>query len=1093
MSEQCIVRTRRLRVEQLEERRVLAAFTVTNLLDGPVTAAGDLPGSLRQAVFDANATPGADEIAFPGLSGTITLTEGELLVTESVDFHGPGAELVTISGGGSSRVLNIDDGDTGVNQTVSVIGLTLTDGDTTGLGFDAQGGAVLSRESFVLAESVVRGNFAERDGGGLFVRPDAVGGSIVVRESILSGNRTDWGGGGAYFEVAPQGSLTIENSTFAYNEATLQVTVDGGGALIEASGDSTTLISSSSFLHNSAVNGGGGGLSIDQVANASVEVLQSTISGNSARTGAGIDVFGFQATEPIVVRHSTVSENSTVGTSGTVEGGGIRVFLVDLDLDHSIVAGNIDDKSNEPDISTAFAASSVTASFSLIGDNSGTNLSEAPLGLPDAAGNLIGDPSGSGVIDPLLGPLADFGGPGKVYLPQAGSPAVDAGDPAIATPPANDQRGAPFARVVDSDAVAGALIDIGATERQAFTASATLLVDSTEDRVDGDYSPGNLSLREAVGLANADANTLQIIEFSPALDGATLQQSLGTLVITDTVEVRGLGMDRLTVDGQGLAQVFRLDDGDDSVQLEITIEDLAVTGGRSTEEGVSVDDAAGIASFEQGRLRRLHVYGNHGVGAAGGIISNADGVATELVDSLIENNSSNNGAGGVALNAQNGGSLVLRGTTVHGNTAAASAGGAVVLAQSTGSALVEDSLFTGNTSANSLGGGLLGATVNDGSLTVRRSRISGNTAAAGGGAYLFANYGGSISASELEVSGNTTATPFPCFFRGGGGLQISSGMNATVIVENSTVSGNSSAGAGGGINVLAFEGAVISRQLTVSDNEAEGDGGGLHSVAIGAGLSAIQLSTITDNRANASGGGARGGGVFTLGGELSLDNTIVAGNSAQAVSDDAGADPAGFQGNVGVITAGDSLIGENAGSGLTESQTPDADGNLIGSAAGGGVIDARLGPLAANGGFAATHLPLAGSPAIDAGGSLGGSVPDFDQRGEPFARTVGAGRDIGAIEAQPNADFDGDGDVDLADLLAQQRGFGAAPAAIGDGDANGDEAVDAADLAIWDSLFGRGSAAGVLVGLENVLTYNAAEDDEEDDALDAALEELFAV
>ena len=48
---------RQLKFETLEDRRVLATFTVSNLNDGPVAAEGDLPGSLRQAIFDANDKP----------------------------------------------------------------------------------------------------------------------------------------------------------------------------------------------------------------------------------------------------------------------------------------------------------------------------------------------------------------------------------------------------------------------------------------------------------------------------------------------------------------------------------------------------------------------------------------------------------------------------------------------------------------------------------------------------------------------------------------------------------------------------------------------------------------------------------------------------------------------------------------------------------------------------------------------------------------------------------------------------------------------------------------------------------------------------
>jgi len=53
------------------------------------------------------------------------------------------------------------------------------------------------------------------------------------------------------------------------------------------------------------------------------------------------------------------------------------------------------------------------------------------------------------------------------------------------------------------------------------------------------------------------------------------------------------------------------------------------------------------------------------------------------------------------------------------------------------------------------------------------------------------------------------------------------------------------------------------------------------------------------------------------------------------------------------------------------------------------------------------------------------------------------------------ADFDADGDVDGADYLVWQRGFGAAPATAAAGDANGDDAIDSADLGVWAAQFGN--------------------------------------
>src|SRR5689334_20851779 len=75
-----------------------ATFTVSNTSDSGA-------GSLRQAILDADATPGNDEIIFsPLLQGTIILTSGQLSITDSLAISGPGAGKIVVSGNGVSRV-----------------------------------------------------------------------------------------------------------------------------------------------------------------------------------------------------------------------------------------------------------------------------------------------------------------------------------------------------------------------------------------------------------------------------------------------------------------------------------------------------------------------------------------------------------------------------------------------------------------------------------------------------------------------------------------------------------------------------------------------------------------------------------------------------------------------------------------------------------------------------------------------------------------------------------------------------------------------------------------------------------------------------
>ena len=83
----------RLRLEPLEDRRLLALVTVTTVDD--TIDFTDGVTSLREAIFATNTVPGADTIDFaPALTAagpaTILLTLGELRITDSLTINGPG-------------------------------------------------------------------------------------------------------------------------------------------------------------------------------------------------------------------------------------------------------------------------------------------------------------------------------------------------------------------------------------------------------------------------------------------------------------------------------------------------------------------------------------------------------------------------------------------------------------------------------------------------------------------------------------------------------------------------------------------------------------------------------------------------------------------------------------------------------------------------------------------------------------------------------------------------------------------------------------------------------------------------------------------
>ena len=200
-------------------------FTVTNLNDNG-------SGSLRQAILDANANPGADVITF-SVTGTITLTTGELLITDRLSILGPGAPLLTISGNNASRVFHI----LGVNLTIGT--LTISNGNA---GNSSGGGGILNDLGILtLANSTVSGNTAGL-GGGI-----ANAGTMTITNCTVSGNSAGTGGGIGNIV----GEMIITNSTISGNTA-----FEGGG-FDNSLGLTINTITNSSVVNNSAFIGAG--------------------------------------------------------------------------------------------------------------------------------------------------------------------------------------------------------------------------------------------------------------------------------------------------------------------------------------------------------------------------------------------------------------------------------------------------------------------------------------------------------------------------------------------------------------------------------------------------------------------------------------------------------------------------------------------------------------------------------------------------------------------------------------------------------------------------------------------------------------------
>jgi hypothetical protein len=446
-----------------------APFTVTNLNDSG-------PGSLRDAITQANANPDADTIGFQsGLSGTIAVGS-QMTITEDVEIAGPGPAAVTLDGGGATRIIAA----TG-QKDVAISGLAFADGDAGGLDGGAlsftggsgelddvvvsgssafRGGAVFfAGNDLAITNSRFAGNEASYIGGAIDV--DGYSGadpadSVSIVDSVVSGNRAAFGGGGiafydSYVDVLVDAATIADNAVTTAGPASNYE--DGGGIWFEDTYDGhATTVSNSTVTGNSAPDAGGG-ISFGENFYGPTTVVNSTIAGNSSGdAGGGIQFADIENTDFALV-DSTVTGNDAVRGGGVFRGYAHVGGSTDspLDVSSSVVDGNHATGAGTDFAVAAGASGALTLGNTLAGSVAGVTYTADPAG-----SNIVGE-------DSKLRPLADNGGPTETMLPKPKSPLVDAG---LANGLVKDQRDGP--RTVDYPGVPSTHgsdgTDIGAAE-----------------------------------------------------------------------------------------------------------------------------------------------------------------------------------------------------------------------------------------------------------------------------------------------------------------------------------------------------------------------------------------------------------------------------------------------------------------------------------------------------------------------------------------------------------------------------------------------------------------------------------------------------
>ena len=380
-------------------------LSATNTLAGTITVANGNdqgPGSLRQAIHDASS---GDTINFAPSVTTVNLTTDKLVVDKNLTITGPGADRLTVQRSTHAlafRIFHIISS----SAVVFISGLTISNGNA---GDDGDGGGIRSAGVLRLTDSTISANQA-------------------VGTEFIGGN-----GGGVLNET---GTMTITRCTISNNSAHYFTGSSGdcpsgsGGGILNYSGGSVTITNSTISGNSCSINdgfglcfGGGGGGGV--LNGGSMTVTNCTISGNSV-SGTGLATMsggGIQNDGTLQIASSTIVYNSASGENGAF-GGGIY-SSAPMRSNSSIIALN--SAPTGPDFTGAGGLQST--GYNIIGNNADAVISSQPT-------DQIGTPAAP--IDPLLGPLANNGGLTLTHALQAGSPAIDHGDPAA--PPA-DQRG----------------------------------------------------------------------------------------------------------------------------------------------------------------------------------------------------------------------------------------------------------------------------------------------------------------------------------------------------------------------------------------------------------------------------------------------------------------------------------------------------------------------------------------------------------------------------------------------------------------------------------------------------------------------------
>lgn len=845
--------------------------------------------------------------------------------------------------------LNEPDAPTGgtVNTcTLAALQTALSGGGT--VTFNCSGTIVFTSTWVVTANTTINGNgFGVILSGGNATDLFSInsGAKLTLsRLTIQNGLNTSSGGC-----IRAFGDLDVISSTIRFCKAAYLIGNPNGGAIY--ANNALVQLTNTLIFSNSAEGVGGG---VYAVGGSDVRVVQSTIQQNAGSRGGGV----YQDTGTAIFTSSNVLSNTAATLGGGVYASRIPTFLFEQ---------------------SALSYNHVSSNTAGIGGGAYFTVSTSNFTNADIIGNESADDSGGVYNGGASGALSIYSSviSGNIASGSPGGVRSEGNSATLYNNLFQNNNGYPYG---------------GAFRNSSYAnTGGNTFINNHGYYGGGIYNDAGkqLQIYETTFISNTAA-------YGGAIrNDGIIDYGIGITFTGNTVPYRG---------GAFYSENSSARTNFDRVTVTHNSADLQ-------EGGAFYINLAGNALTLTHALIANNLTGLHGAGIY------SKGARVRVENSQINDNTHKNitnTSSGMAVYATGPANTYLSGVDVYRNHAAYLAqGGALHLE---GDAVVLHAKINDNSmNGSGYGGGIYFLNAN---AEVHFSELNNNTGAYGGGAIYTENSTLFVDQSEMqanEASGygggidvfQTTLNLFDVVIRNhASGLSDGGGIDCygcTGTWQYLTLKSNTAMHGGGAdfyqsqVNILsslfetnsAIDGAglraddstIFITNTTFSGNIASGNGGGVYGRRGSAPTTAISMTNVTFKNNGA-----------VSGGNLFLESDSGAAKAEARIRNTVLADPASG-GNCGgkPINAAFYSLSTDFTCLLTSlSATNKADGT-----------PASLGQLWFNGGYAKSHMPLAGSALID--GVLGPVGPTTDQRNA--SRPVGLGFDIGAVEYGSNAVF----------------------------------------------------------------------------------------